>query len=347
MQRLLLVLALALTCGSILPAASCQALLIGGEPGSAVYQRRYQDWLTRFHALLTKAGVAAADIRLLSADPTFRAPIVSGPATAADILAAVDAIAAKAGRDDQFVLVLMGHSSNVDGVGPRLLLPGADLDVVPLAKALAALRCREQVVVNLSGIAGACIADLASAERVNIAATSPGELPEPAFGEFLLRGFESARADGDGGGTKDGTVDCLEAFTWASRETVHWIARLRYNSEAGNWRIDGRDSVAVFEHLFAGISGVPGSRILDPASDRSIADVVPQIQPPDGIIDAAWSGRRMIDEHAMLEDCGVTEGVAGLSASGFTAFPADQVLQPGWLARRTILGRPRPVAKQP
>jgi hypothetical protein len=341
-MRPTLLIALALACCAALPAASCQALLVGGEPGSPLYQRRFQDWLTRFQTVLVKSGVAPADIRILSADPSFRAPIVGGPATAAAILEAIGAIAATAGRDDQFVLVLMGHSSNVEGVGPRLILPGADLAPEPLTKALAAIRCRQQVVINLSGVSGEFVTTLAAAERVNIAASSAGEQPEPVFGEFFLRALESGRADGDSGGPKDGVVDCLEAFTWASRETVRWIARLRYNSEAGHWRIDGRDSVAVFEHLFSGISGVPGSRKLDPESDRNAADAVPVIQPPDGVIDATWSGRRMIDEHAVLEDCGVAEAVSGLSATGFTVFPANEPLQPGWLARRTVIGHPAP-----
>lgn len=340
--RLVIAVLLALACTATAPAATCHALLVGGEPGSALYQRRYQDWLTRFHALLTKAGVAAGDIRVLSGDPAFRSPIVSGPARAAEILATVAAIAAKAGRDDQFVLVLMGHGSNVEGAGARLILPGTDLEAAPLAKALAALRCREQIVINLSGISGEWTSALAATERVNLVAASPGEQPEPAFGEFLLRGLEAARADGDGGGAKDGVVDCLEAFTYAARETVFWVARARHDTTTGLWRIDGRDSVAVFEHLFTGITDVPGARKLDPASNRAVPDAVPLIQPPDGVIDASWNGRRMIDEHAMLEDCGVAEAVPGLGATGFTVFPAAQMLQPGWLARRTVLGKPRP-----
>lgn len=343
-MRPTVLIALALACAASLPAAACQALLVGGEPGSPLYQRRFQDWLTRWHGLLARAG---AEVQVLSADGSFRAPIVTGPATAAGVISAIDGIAAKAGREQQFVLVLMGHGSNVEGAGPRLLLPGADLEAEPLAKSLAAIRCRQQVVINLAGIAGEWTAGLAAAERVGIAASSPGELPEPAFGEFLLRAYEGGRADGDGGGPKDGAIDCLEAFTWATRESVHWIARLRYNAEAGHWRVDGRESVAVFEHLFAGIAGVPGARRLDPASDRNAADKVPEIQPADGVITAAWDGRRMIDEHAMLEDCGVAEGVPGLGPSGFTAFPASERLQPGWLARRTILGQPQPAAGKP
>jgi hypothetical protein len=338
MHRLLLV-ALASACCQLAAAASCQVLLVGGEPGSAIYQRRFQDWLTRSHAVLVKGGVPAANIRLLSADPAFKAPIVNGTATPSAVVAELAAIAGRTGRDDQFVCIVVGHGTLVEGAGPRLLLPGPDLQAAEFAAAMAAIPCREQVVINLSGIAGSWIADLAAAERVNIAATCPGETPDPVFGEFLLRALEG-RADGDGGGPKDGRIDCLEAFTWASRETVHWIARARYNGEADSWRIDGRESVALFEKLFGGIAGVPGARKLDPASDRNAADAVPLVQPPDGRLDAAWDGRRQIDEHAMLEDCGVSEGVPALGTTGFTVFPADQALQPGHLARRIVPGRP-------
>lgn len=341
----LLPIAFALALAAAAPAAVCHALLVGGEPGSPVYQRRFQDWLTRSHALLARAGVAPASIRLLSADPTFKAPIVSGPATADAVVAEAKRIAAAAGRDDQFVLVIVGHGTLVEGAPARLLLPGPDLEAAPLAAALAGLKCREQIVINLAGIAGEWIAPFAAAERVTIAASSPGEVPDPVFGEFLLRAFEDGRADGHAGGAKDKAVDCLEAFTWAARESVHWIARLRHNREAGTWRVDGKESVAVFERLFGGFADIPGARRLDPASDRNAADAVPLLQPPDGKLDATWDGRRMIDEHAMLEDCGVAEGVPAMGPAGLTAFPAAEQLQPGWLARRTVLGRPREVAK--
>jgi len=341
MHRLLLI-AVASLCCQFASAASCQVLLIGGEPGSAVYQRRFQDWLTRSHALLVQAGVPAKDIRLLSADPGFKAAIVSGPATAAAVVAEITTIAGRAKREDQFVCIIVGHGTLVEGIGPRLLMPGPDLAPEALAKAMAGLPCREQVVINLAGIAGSWIADLAAAERVNLAATCPGETPDPVFGEFLLRAFEERRADGHAGGPKDGAVDCLEAFTWAAQESVRWIARGRYNGEAGAWRIDGRESVALFEKLFGGIAGVPGARKLDPASDRNAVDAVPLIQPRDGKLDQAWDGRRMIDEHAMIEDCGVAEGVPALDTAGFTTFPAAEALQPGFLARRIVLGKPKP-----
>jgi hypothetical protein len=338
--------ALLLLCSVTVQAATCQALLVGGQPGSPLYQRRFQDWLSRSHALLVKAGVPADHIRLLSADPGFTTGIVNGPATSESIIAAVEAIAATAKRDDQFVMIILGHGTVVEGVAPRLLLPGPDLEAEPLAAAMATIPCREQVVINLSGIAGEWLGMLAAAERVNLCATSPGEAPDPVFGEFLLRAFEAQRADGHGGGAKDGQVDCLEAFTWAARQSVLWIARLRYNRENDTWKIDGKDSVAVFEHLFDGISGVPGARALDPTSDRNTPDAEPLIDPPEGAFDAAWDGRRMIDEHAMLEDCGVAEGIPALGTTGFVTFPAEELLQPGYLARRTLLGRPGGSAKQ-
>lgn len=346
MHRLLRIALILASC-SLATAASCQVLLVGGEPGSPLYQRRFQDWLTRSHALLMKAGVAAADIRLLTADPAFTSPLVSGKATPETIIAELKAIAGRAQREDQFILILVGHGSMVEGIGPRLLLPGPDLEPEPLAAAMAAIPCREQVVINLAGIAGEWLAGFAAAERVYIAAASPGELPDPVFGEFFLRGLENGRADGHGGGPQDGRIDCLEAFTWAAQETVRWVARLRLNHETNTWKISGRESVAVFEKLYGGITGVPGARQLDPGSDRKAADPEPVVQPPDGKLDAAWGGRRMIDEHAMLEDCGVSEGVPALGPGGFIVFPAEQPLQPGYLARRIVLGRPQAVAGRP
>jgi len=159
---------------------TCHALLVGGLPGAPVYARRYRDWLKRFHALLTKAGVPAKQIRVLSGDRGFKDAIVSGPATADSIRATLGSLSDAVKADDQVILVLIGHGSVAD-MSPTLILPGPDARAEMMADGLNALDTRRQIVLNLTASSGDSLKAFARKGRVNVAATSTGESNEPVF----------------------------------------------------------------------------------------------------------------------------------------------------------------------
>jgi len=321
---------------------SCHALLVGAMPGGELYARRYREWLTRFQAYLTRqAGVPAAQVTVLSGDKEFRDPIVAGLATAESVRAALAALAAKVRPEDQVLLVLVGHGVVTDR-SPTLVLPGPDVTAADLADGLGALAARNQVVVNLSSSSGAAVAALAAPGRVLVAATGPTEGNEPVFPEFFLRGLESKRADGEGApaaGARDGLVTVLEAYNWAAREAALWISRLRSVAGEG-WRIDGKESVEIFEKLYGSGAGGRSPFPLAPSSDRAAPDAPVAIGPEGGKLDASWTSRRVLSEHAMLEDCGKKEGVSAVGKEGYEPLAGTREGEPGWLARRVVLGRP-------
>jgi hypothetical protein len=318
----------------------CYAVLLGAMPGEELYARHYRDWLARFHAHLTRTmGADAANVTVLSGDAGLKDAIVAGLATAESVKKALADVAAKARPQDQVILFLVGHGV-ITEQAPTLVLPGPDISAQDLADGLAAVPARNQVVVNLSSAAGTAIPLLARTGRVVVAATSPREGNEPVFPEFFLRALESNRADGEGApaaGDKDGAVTVLEAYNWATRETALWIARLK--KAGGGWKLDGKESVEIFEKLYGQPPGAPGTQKLAAGSDRSKPDAPVPIKPPGGKIDQTWVSRRVLSEHAMLEDCGEKDGVSAIQKDGYEPLAGTQPGQPGFLARRVVLGR--------
>jgi len=328
-------------------------------PGSAVYSNRYRDWLTRTRALLIGQGVPKENIVVISGDERFNDEFVTRPATREAILAAVAAAGDRAKPEDQFVLVLAGHGIVTDDP-PKFVVKGVDLNAEELGAALETIRAENQVVVNYSASAGAFVKSLASSGRVTVAANSPTEGVEPVFAEFFLRGIESKRADGYAApeaGRKDGTVTVLEAYNWATWHTAQWIARQNYVMEGGAWQLNGRESTEIFEKLCAGPRGAMGARRLTDSSDRQADDARVLLRPEGAEIPPSWETRRIVTEHASLEDCGEeipvsalvpAELAAAMGAMGdaeqvaqkeFAALAGRAEGQPGYRARRVVLGR--------
>jgi len=309
-------------------------------PGPPVYARRYADWLKRFHAYLAgTAKVPAENLVVLSGDEAFKDPIVTGKATREAIKQALAGLAKKAKPEDQFVLVLIGHGTVAETL-PSIILSGQDINAQELADALAAIRARNQVVLNFTASSGDSVRFLARGGRVTLAATSPAEASESVLAEFFLRGLESKRADGEGApkaGLLDGTITLLEASNWASYQAAMWIGRMK-STEAG-WKIDGKESVEIFKKLYVGPDGEPAVRKLSPASDAGAADEPVPLRPKGGL-DDFWFGRRIVAEHAVLEDCGEERGLSPLGGDGYKPISGVKQGEPGWLARRVVLGRP-------
>jgi len=331
--------------GAEAPKGTCRALLIGGMPGTPVHARHYRDWLKRFHTYLTNtAGVPAGNVTVLSGDKEFKDPLVAGLATAESIGKAFAEIAAKATPADQFILFLVGLGTT-SGKSPLFVLPGPDVDARRLADWLAKVPASNQSVLNFSGSAGDFTPVLSAAGRAIVCANMPGETTPPVYAEFFLRGLESKRADGQdapAAGTRDGVVTLLEAYHWAAWNTAQWIAR-QHKAGGNSWRVDGRESVEVFRKLYVSATHEPGSRELDPASDAAAPDREVRLKIQGKEDEIAKSRRRVVGEHAGLEDCGAEEPVSALGdeTKDYVPLAGKGEAEPGNLARRIVLGRPR------
>lgn len=317
------------------PAGQTYAVLIGGLDGQEPYGRWYNDWLTRFQTYLTSnAHVPPANITLLSGkDATFDA-----------ITAAFQKFAQHAQPQDQLILFILGHGEITDPA-PKITLAGPDPTPPQVAALLNSFPAKNQIVLNFSASSGDFIKALSAPNRVNISATSPTEIEEPIFAEFFLRGLESKRADAD----KNGAVTMLEDFNWAAQQTALWIARWN-ETDPGKmtdptkpapptvWKASGKETIEIFEKLYADVS----NRKLDPASDRTVADADVALVPPGGQVTGTWANQRIVDEHAMLEDCGQGIGVSIITDKGFQPVLGLKSGDPGYLAAHTVLGAPAP-----
>ncbi len=319
---------------SVAPGQS-YALLIGGLPGQDPYGKWYTDWLTRFQTYLTQtAHVPAANITLLSGkDATFEA-----------ITATVTRLAKGIKPQDQFIVFMVGHGE-IGGTAPTLSLAGPDPTAQQLAALLNTIPAKNQVVLNFSASSGDFLKALSAPNRVNITATSPTELEEPVIAEFFLRGLESKRADAD----KNGTITMLEAYNWAAQQTAYWIGRWQETDTGVNkddpttaagptvWKASGKETVEIFEKLYAGVP----NRKLDPASDKNAADAPVDLIPPGGNVTSDWATRRVVDEHATLEDNGQGIGVSEIGDKGLQPILGQKPGDPGYLAAHTVLGNPQ------
>lgn len=318
-----------------------RAILIGATPGSPLYARRYQDWLKRFHAHLVKAGVPAANITVLTGDKTFKDPIVAGPATAESVCKAIVDIGGRGGANDQFVAVLVGHGSNADAL-PSVLLPGPDLTSEDFTKAMSSVTAGTQIVLNFTNASGGFLKASAAKGRISIASTSPEESAESVLAEFFLKALETGDADGEGspGKAKDGQVSLLEAINGSSHQTALWISRQKRIPEDGTWQVTGKESVELFKKLYVGGENELGVRKLAEASDASAADAMVEIVPPKEAAAArAWGERRLVNEHATLDDRGQENGVCPLTAKGYEPITPAKPDSEGALAAKTVLGK--------
>ncbi len=353
MRLRLMVLVLLALAVPALPAGKSYMLAVGGMPGSPVFARRYRDWLTRLHGHMTgAAGVPAANVVVLSGDKSFKASFLQGKATTAGVLAALEKLAAKTTADDQFILFLVGHGTNIEGEY-RLQLPGRDLMATQLAAALKKIKAKNQVVLNFSGSGGGFLAELIAPGRVNITANAEGENSEPVFAEFFLQGLETKKADGEGG-KRDGRISVLEAYNYAVYNLAQWVCRQKVvvgGDGSRSWAVSGKESVRLFKKLYGGGKDEIGARVLSAASRAEAPDPKVIIRVPTGpetkepgFNKEYWTGRRTVVEHALLEDCGEDEGgVYGLipatDRKNYLPLNGRVPDGPGHLAGRTVLGR--------
>ncbi len=330
------------------PAGKCYAILVGGSPGSPMYSARFQDWIKRFKAYLTgRAGVPAENITVLSGDPAFK-DAVQVTKGSEDVVKAISAASAKCGTNDQFILFMVGHGYSMEPE-ENFALPAKDLRAAELKQALAGVKSRQQIILNLSTSSGAFLGSIAARGRINITATNGPESNAPVFAEFFLRGIESGRADGEGG-QKDGKVSLLEAYNWATYQTALWTVRQTADGE--EWAVEGRETCEIFKKLYA-FPNDPECKKMSAKSKPEAPDAVYALKTvvegtPEELNASKkfWNGRRGILEHALIDDCGESAGIGALNVpeenkKGYAPIVPASAKDPGYLASRSFLGQGR------
>ena len=335
-----------------------RAILVAGLGGSKQHSRLLADWIARFHSVLTgKCGLKADHVVVLTETEDLKARPPRQKSTTKNLKAAMEKAARQLGPRDQFVLVLVGHGQINEEVG-KLCLPGPDIKAPELGDLLDALPTERVVIIHAaSGGADFLKSSLRPGRVIVTASGYETEGTQTYFAEFFLRGFETGRADLN----KDKVIDMLEAYAYAARETAMFYYRqyLVERPDLGErvkpipgklyWLVRGKETRAVWKKLYADTDNIlarphkrrndEGKLVDDLPKDL---DAEPDTTPQFGRFDKHWHYRRVLAEHARLDDNGTSKEAFFLwKPYKFQKLPKDlEPGQAGYLARRTILGRP-------
>jgi hypothetical protein len=117
-------------------------------------------------------------------------------------------------KDDQLLVLLIGHGTSIDEDDAKFNLVGPDMNATEWAELLKPLPGR-LVFVNTTGASFPFLQKLAGRGRIVLTATdSAAQQFETVFPEYFVGAFEDAAADLD----KNGRVSLWEAFTYASAQ---------------------------------------------------------------------------------------------------------------------------------
>jgi hypothetical protein len=195
------------------------ALVVTGASGGDAYAQKYDKWRVAFAEMLRdKFGYPDDRIVVLGEQET---PTVAR-ATRANVQRALGDFRKRLTKDDQLLVLLIGHGTSVDGpngedakfnlVGPDLRAGEWDELLRPIAGKI--------VFVDTTGASFAFLKRLAGHGRIVLTATdSAAQQFETVFPEFLLKAFDDPAADTD----KNGRVSVWEAFVFASAGVQQWF----------------------------------------------------------------------------------------------------------------------------
>ena len=192
------------------------ALIVTGAAGGDAYDQKYSGWRTTFTATLRDSFKYDPDRIIALAE---READGVQQATRPNVQRALGDLRKRMTRDDQLLVLLVGHGTSLDGDEAKFNLVGPDLTASEWSDLLKPLPGR-LVFVNTTGASFPFLRRLAGRGRVVLTATdSAAQQFETVFPEFFVKAFGDAAADLD----KNGRVSMWEAFTYASSGVRQWF----------------------------------------------------------------------------------------------------------------------------
>jgi hypothetical protein len=192
------------------------ALIVTGAAGGDAYDQKYSGWRAAFTSTLRDSFKYDADRIITLAE---REGDGVQKATRDNVQRALGDLRKRLTRDDQLLVLLIGHGTSVDGEEAKFNLVGPDLTAGEWSDLLKPLPGR-LVFVNTTGASFPFLRRLAGRGRVVLTATdSAAQQFETVFPEFFIKAFSDAAADLD----KNGRVSIWEAFTYASGGVRQWF----------------------------------------------------------------------------------------------------------------------------
>lgn len=192
--------------GAAAPAhAEIYYLIVGGLGGESAYEAQFAKD-TDALAAVARRTTAQSRVMVLKGEAATREAVVSS----------FESLRTRTKAADSLVVMLVGHGS-YDGEAYKLNLPGPDIDGDELAKLLAAVPARSQLVVNATSASGAILEKWKADGRTVITATRSGfERNATRFAQH----FAAALAAGSADINKNGAITAQEAFDYASRSVA-------------------------------------------------------------------------------------------------------------------------------
>jgi hypothetical protein len=268
------------------------ALIVTGASGGDAYAQKYAKWRTSFVETL-RSKFHYDPQRLIVLGETLRprsgqAEDGVRSATRENVRAALADLRKRMTKDDQLLVLLIGHGTSLDGDEAKFNLVGPDLSASEWSELLRPLPGR-LVFVNTTGASFPFLRKLAGKGHVVLTATdAAAQQFETVFPEFFIKAFEDGAADLD----RNKRVSIWEAFTYASDGVRQWF------EQKGQLPTER----PLLDDTGAGI----GREAQNPGTDGALARVT-YLEPDVALVlpsDAALAGlmRRRADLETLLEE---------------------------------------------
>jgi len=199
------------------------ALVVTGASGGDAYAQKYAKWRASFvETLRGKFHYDPQRLIVLAEPPRTGAGQGDGgvqSATRENVRAALSDLRKRMTKDDQLVVLLIGHGTSLDGEEAKFNLVGPDLSASEWSDLLRPLPGR-LVFVNTTGASFPFLRKLAGKGHVVLTATdAAAQQFETVCPEFFIKAFDDEAADLD----RNKRVSIWEAFTSASAGVRQWF----------------------------------------------------------------------------------------------------------------------------
>jgi hypothetical protein len=252
------------------------AVIVTGAAGGQTYAERYDKWRASFESILRDKYGYRPECLFVFGDS-------GGPgvtrATRENLQHVFADLRRRLTKDDQLLVLLIGHGTSLDGEEAKFNLVGPDLSATEWGELLKPLSGR-LVFVDTSGASFPFLRKLAGRGRIVLTATdSAAQRFETVFPEYFVKAFDDPAADLD----KNGRVSIWEAFSYASAGVRQWYEQ--------------KGQLATERPLLDDTGAGVGREAQNPGSDGALAKVTflepePVLALPDDTALAALVKRR-------------------------------------------------------
>jgi hypothetical protein len=195
--------------------ANHYAVVVTGASGGEAYAQKYDKWRLSFVTTLHEKFHYPDDHIIVLADADGAGIL---KATRANVRRVLGDLRKRTTKDDQLLVLLIGHGTSPDGEDAKFNLVGPDLSASEWADLLKPIP-GTLVFVDTTSTSFPFLRKMAGRGRVVVTSTdSAAQQFETVFPEFFVRAFNDPAADAD----KNGRVSVWEAFTYASAAVRQW-----------------------------------------------------------------------------------------------------------------------------